>query len=375
MSQVSDILSQLDRQVTVALDKSQDLSHLPIEDWPTFIKGFLQRNFTRQHTQKNAQVRWMVAEKIRSSLWHLQWTLSSWIERATVLVPYERLQQNLHFLATLTKLQADADVFLHAQNLAKKYYDDDDYYGNSSRLRQASQWDIERVNCTAKSLNDLVSHLETFGTTTDTSTDPHNFAQVVADALPVVQAFQDYLPTFCSVLNDADILDLTPKRIEEKTVELAITLPVATSAAKSAVWQPLARVQQEKNADAFQGFVIGIVLEPGDPENRDLHQQWISAEEIEKACLHWSIHHQRIGFEHQEWPEQQGVNNPDAICVWNWIEYGSPLIGGYQVKPGTWLQAWQFISEEKKEAVKNYEINGFSPGGMTTVWKDPQSKE
>lgn len=135
---------------------------------------------------------------------------------------------------------------------------------------------------------------------------------------------------------------------------------------EKAAFQP---IQIDKAAADFQGFVIGIVLEPGCPEKRDLHDQWMSKEEIMKACLHWSTYFQRVGIQHTEWAEQQGVQHPDFVCVWNWIEYGCPVIGGYEVKPGTWLQAYQAVSERGMQMLKNYEINGLSPGGMGTVWR------
>lgn len=166
------------------------------------------------------------------------------------------------------------------------------------------------------------------------------------DSLPIAD-WQKYLPGF---------FERTNKQLKLEKIQQSLS------------FKP---IQQEvkKSAD-FQGFVIGIMLEPSTPENPDLHGQWISAEEVEKSCLHWSRYHQRIGFNHNQWSEKQGPENPDAICLWNWIEYGSPVIGGYQVRPGTWLQAWQFISEEKKRQVQNYEINSFSPGGMATVIKN-----
>lgn len=138
--------------------------------------------------------------------------------------------------------------------------------------------------------------------------------------------------------------------------------------------EPTLTTETKAVAD-FQGFVIGIVLEPGCPEKPDLHGQWMSAEDIERSCDNWSLYHQRVGIQHQEWAEQQGINHPDFVCVRNWIEYGCPIIGGYKVKPGTWLQAYQAVSERGIAMLKNYEINGLSPGGIGTVWASPKQEE
>jgi hypothetical protein len=160
----------------------------------------------------------------------------------------------------------------------------------------------------------------------------------------------------------------------QRNLSKACELPsvsVETEALSKAAFQPIEINNIDKAAADFQGFVIGIVLEPGREDKRDMHGQWMSKEEIYKACLNWSTYSQKVGIQHTEWAAQQGVNHPDFVCVWNWIEYGCPVIGGYEVKPGTWLQAYQAVSERGMQMLKNYQINGLSPGGLGTVWKSP----
>lgn len=154
-----------------------------------------------------------------------------------------------------------------------------------------------------------------------------------------------------------------------------IELPQVEVNKSQSQFQPLSLGRMDKAVADFQGFVIGIVLEPGCPERPDLHGQWMSAEDIERSCDHWSLFSQKVGIQHQEWAEQQGVNHPDFVCVRNWIEYGEPVIGGYKVKPGTWLQAYQAVSERGIQMLKNYEINGLSPGGIGTVWASPKQED
>lgn len=152
--------------------------------------------------------------------------------------------------------------------------------------------------------------------------------------------------------------------------------PVATSVSEEKGspahnWRPITTETDRSVAD-FQGFVTGIVLEPGTPEDRDLHGNYMSAEEIHKAFLHWSVNFQRIDIMHDPSTEAGAFDHPDFRCVANWIEYGCPIIGGYQVKPGTWLQSYQAMNEQARQALLNNQINGLSPSGLTTFWRDPE---
>lgn len=389
MADVTAVLRELDQQFLAAVERGADLNELPVSDWKTFAKGFAQRNavnFTKADTKR---MRWMVAEKIVISCWAMGWELPYLIERAYLICPYDQVQKNLSLLSTLTRLEADAIIYLAAQQAvtteaardavqakAKRYWDDWDDYDYSG-VRQPSQWDIKKVNSISDQITELITYLTLFGTEAETGNDPHGYAQVVADALPIIQEFQTYYPTFCALLNDNNVLNLTEKVIVKDPVELKITLPTTETAeaqmsANSVTARQLVTVKTNRAADEFQGFGVFIVLEPRAEDDRDLHGNYISAEEVEKACLHWSINHQRIDVGHDASNEADAFTHPDFRLVWNWMEYGEPVIGGYKVRPGTWMQAYQAMSEEGKAMFQNHEINALSPAGDCTFWRDPK---
>lgn len=386
------VLRDVDKQFIALVEKGADLSKLPITDWQAFAKGFASRNAIQVHTKR---MRWMVAEKILCSCYYMGWDLPWLMERGYLIFPYEQVQKNLSLLSLLARLEADGVIYLAAQQAsqvqanksvsatpatASKYYDAwGDWYTDG--VRKPSEWDIEQVNCINQNLTDLITYLTLFAEETETGNDPHNYAAVVAEALPVVQEFKDYFPTFCALLNEANVLDLTEKVVIEEPVELAITLPETTStaqaekSAKSQQWKPLVRVQKNNSVSDFQGFFVGIVLEPRAEDDRDLDGCYMSREEVEKAANYWSVNHQRVRVNHEDGTEANAFEHPDFRLVYNWVEQGEPVIGGYKIRPGTWMQAYQAVSEKGKSMIQNYEINGLSPGGPTNIWRDPKPSE
>lgn len=395
MASTQTLLQDLDRRFEAVVQRGGDLSTLPIADWQAFAKGYVTRNATRIEARRT---RGLVAEKIyQICCWDLGWYLPSLIEQGYTLFPYEQTQKHLALLAALRRLEADSIIYLAAQEAQKaeanktaeanrsaspaqalnqKYYDD---WGCwiESYTRPANEWHIEKINKINTSLTDLLTYLTLFATETETGADPHNYAQVVADSAPVIQEFQTYFPTFCAILNAENVLDLTEKVIVYEPAQLEIALPELMSNERSVKPKALAKAQADKMATDFQGFMISIALEPRsaaeiEADTRDLHGNHISKEEIRKAALHWSIHGRKVRIEHDEKTEALNGEHPDWLCVFNWIQYGDAVIGGYLVKDGTWLQAWQAMSEPAKTALQNYEINGLSPGGMATFWRDPK---
>ena len=385
MANVDTILKDLDREVLATVRRGGSLSELPIADWQAFVPGFVQRNAVKARAERT---RWLVAEKIYCAAWSLRWELPWLIQRSYTIFPYEQVQMHLAFVALLQRLEADSLIYLAAQEsakaeasqsvgavpaVAKRYWDDwGDWVDNG--VRQPSEWDIKRVNGIADELANLAAYLTLFTTETESAADPHDLAGVVAAALTEVQAFQAHFPAFCAVLNEANILDLTEKVIVKEPVELNIDLPTVTVADRSHTCRPLAPATAEgataTDATTFQGYFIGIVLEPRDENDRDLDNCWMSKEEIAKAYMHWSIHHQRVRVSHDPATEAGAFEHEHYRVVGNWLQFGDTVIGGYKVKDGTWLQSYQCMSEQSKSDVQNYAINSLSPGGMCNVWKD-----
>lgn len=478
MAHIDTVLKQLDSEVIATVKRGGDLNQLPIADWQAFVPGFVKRNAVTASAQRT---RGLVAEKIYCAVWNLRWDLPSLIERSFLAFPYDQVQLHLSFLNLLWKLLADSVLYLAAQEAAKtetaravsaapaaakRYWDEWDNW-NEGDVRRPCEWDIERVNHTANELANLAAYLTLFASETEIGADPHDFAGAVAAALPDVQAFQAHFPTFCAVLNEANVLNLTEKIIVREPVELKVALPTTeatraktsitahdsqwagamiqhhqgaidmaetglkkvsnaqlkkfmkgvisaqseerdfleqfvdpekdadegdvdtaemsrpagarlptvTVAEKAHPWRPLAQVEKANSTADFQGFFIGIVLEPRAEDDRDLDNCYMSREEIEKACDHWSIHHQKIRVNHDPDTEGGAFEHEDYRCIRNWIEYGEPIIGGYPVRAGTWLQAYQCMSEQAKSDVENHVINGLSPNGPVTIWKDKPKEE
>jgi len=392
MADTATLLAQLDRRFEQAVAEGAALDTLPISDWAAFAAGYAARNATRADARRT---RGLVAEKIACRCWDLDWVLPRLIEYGYTIFPYEQTQSHLSFLSSLKRLEADSLIYLAAQAQAQqaqteanrsaesaplkapapRYYDD---WGNwiDCYTRHPSEWDIERVNGINQALTELITYLTLFEAEVETGADPHGYAAVVAAALPVIQSFQAGFPAFCAVLNEANVLDLTEKVIVREPVQLQIALPEITGSERSLQPRAIA-AQADKTAADFQGYMVAIVLEPRSAEEiaadaRDLHGNFISKEEIRKAALHWSIHGRKVRIEHDASTEALNGEHPDWLNVFNWIQEGDTVIGGYLVKDGTWLQSWQAMSPAAVEALKNYEINGLSPGGYATFWRDPK---
>lgn len=363
--EVEQLIAEVDKRVLTAIEKNKSLKDLPIEDWSLFAPGFIQRNY-RQNVEKKAEpvLIEFLHDKIVQNIWAFDWMIP-WSFEA---FEKERAHKNMDFLNALFRLKIDVILFLKSwtqKSLVKKSYYED------YRIREACSWDIEWANDAAKNVSGLIQMCQGFQGVEPQSDRFTSLRQSVLEKLPILQEFSDFLPEFCSVLDQSGFLDLTDKVVEEEEATLDFALPSLKCASEKAGFKPLAKTVNKSVAD-FQGFVIGIVLEPGSPDNRDLHDQWISKEEIFKAAMFWSLNSQKVGIQHEEWPEEQGVNHPDFVCVFNWIQYGDTVIGGQTVKDGTWLQAYQAMNDDAKAKLQNYELNGLSPGGMATVWKDKE---
>lgn len=368
-SKTADFIQQIDKHTLACLEKGH-LPNIPeIKDLSVYMAGFVSRNMATAAIEKTA---WATAQSIRGELMNLDWDLLWLIRWSSECFEYAQAKKNLSFASMIISLITDLEFYWKARSV--KYWDEC-YWDNG--FRTASPWDIHRVNGINKSLANVVELVESYISVDDPG-DKYGLKQNLTDALPAIREFIAYFPTFCDALNQNNYLDLTDKVIvEDLAPTLEVVLPSQTdkSAQQKRAFTPLAKITENKAVADFQGFVIGIVLEPGSPERPDLHGQWMSAEDIERSCDHWSLFSQKVGIQHQEWAEQQGINHPDFVCVRNWIEYGEPIIGGYKVKPGTWLQAYQAVSERGVQMLKNYEINGLSPGGIGTVWAAPKQEE
>lgn len=368
-SSIADVLQQIDKHTVACLEKGQ-LPNIPeIKDLSVYMAGFVSRNVGFAQTIQKTS--WAIAQSIKIALMHLDWDLLGLVRWSAECFEYAQAKKNLAFASLMISLITDLEFYWKARST--KFWDD--CYWNDG-IRIASSWDINRVNSINTTLSEVVELAESYISIDDPG-DKYGLKQSLTEAIPAIREFIAYFPTFCDVLNQNHFLDLTDKVIvEDLAPTLEVILPSQTdkSITKRA-FSPLAKMTENKAVADFQGFVVGIVLEPGSPDKPDLHGQWMSAEDIERSCDNWSLYHQRVGIQHQEWAEQQGINHPDFVCVRNWIEYGCPVIGGYKVKPGTWLQAYQAVSERGIAMLKNYEINGLSPGGIGTVWASPVQEE
>ena len=105
------------------------------------------------------------------------------------------------------------------------------------------------------------------------------------------------------------------------------------------------KVEEEKR------LVTGIVIEP---ETEDTYGDIISAEEIEKAMIHFMEGNPQIRVEHD--PDYK----PKVSIIENWIEREGRLMGEQFVKAGTWLMTTKVFDDTVWEMIKSGKLNGLS---------------
>jgi len=169
-------------------------------------------------------------------------------------------------------------------------------------------------------------------------------------------------------------LDQIKERIIEKNIE-SITqneVNVIFDIAKS--FKPAETPAKDDNSKNYQyivksaskGIVTGIVLEPGDENQRDLQGQFLNEEEIEKAMYVFMTNHQNLGLQHQSILKSGKDSNRQAVLIENYIAPQDITIGTETVKKGSWIQTWQTFGEVKEMIDKGLKT-GFSIGGTGIV--------
>lgn len=344
-------LEQIDNEVIERIQSGRSLTDLEyIEDWPTYMAGFVQRQAQTQ--TPNAGIMTALYQTTET----LCWSLSFWFEMSGRFFPYEQAQNHVDLLYRLNRLKLALCFALEGEQSERGY--GESYSMGESYEIEPCPWDIEQVNAVKRCLENFVEFagLAPAYSEIDNELEP---------ALSAVHAFYAFYPQFCKILDDNNFLHLTEKVIRPTTPKLEVEMADPDN------YIPFEAFKAEKMATDFQGFVVGKVLEPGTANGpRDLHNQWISKEEIEKAALYWSIHGRKIRVQHDESTEAINGEHPDFLCVFNWIQRGDTVIGGQTVKDGTWMQAWQAMSDWAKEKLYNREITCFSPGSWMKVKKD-----
>jgi hypothetical protein len=105
-------------------------------------------------------------------------------------------------------------------------------------------------------------------------------------------------------------------------------------------------------------YVLGIVLEPQDPQNPvDSQGDVYDAETIRLAAYRFMEEYRNIGLQHS------GLINDKVKILESWIQREDTVIGGQNVLAGSWLMAVRVLDDELWAAVKDGKITGFSIGG------------
>lgn len=112
------------------------------------------------------------------------------------------------------------------------------------------------------------------------------------------------------------------------------------------VWSiDFVKVEEEKH------LVTGIVMEP---EVEDTYGDIISAEEIEKAMIHFMEGEPKIRVEHDP------NSRPKVAIIENWIEREGRVIGKQLIRAGTWLMTTKVLDDKVWQKIKSGELTGYS---------------
>lgn len=109
----------------------------------------------------------------------------------------------------------------------------------------------------------------------------------------------------------------------------------------------------EKNAESH--YLTGIVYEP---LTEDAHGNYMTAEEIKKAADWYEANGKNVDIQHSFKPTD------GAKVVKSWIAKSGEVIGGVDIKEGTWLIKMEITDEKIWKAIEDGEITGFSMGGV-----------
>ena len=109
----------------------------------------------------------------------------------------------------------------------------------------------------------------------------------------------------------------------------------------------------EKNVESH--YLIGIVYEPN---TEDAHGNYMTADEIKKAADWYEANGKNVDVQHSFKPTD------GAKVVKSWIAKSGEVIGGVDIKEGTWLIKMEITDEKIWKAIEDGEITGFSMGGV-----------
>lgn len=194
-------------------------------------------------------------------------------------------------------------------------------------------------------------------------------------------SIEEFKPTLTNLLRYADEKNLMWLTERNRPTEYPSSMPELEITKKKALdeWDKWTKkfdiksVRSIKGHKIFRGIATGVVIQPGDPDNTDLHGDWMSAEAIEEAMINYMVNSQVLGINHVEFSEKQGIHHPDYVCIENWITKCDQVIGGDFIKKGTWMRTIIAVSDRGRELLETRQLNGFSPAGLAYV--RPAQKE
>ncbi|MBP2635547.1 MAG: phage protease XkdF family protein [Firmicutes bacterium] len=111
---------------------------------------------------------------------------------------------------------------------------------------------------------------------------------------------------------------------------------------------PILKVDEEKR------IVTGIVYEP---DALDAHDEFMTAEEIEKSAHQFLKDYRNIDKQHDFVAGQ-------AEVVESWIAKAEEKLGDQDIKKGTWLMSVHVPDDDTWGEIKKGELTGFSMGGV-----------
>lgn len=118
-------------------------------------------------------------------------------------------------------------------------------------------------------------------------------------------------------------------------------------------------------ADEEKQLVTGIVYEP---ETLDSHEDFMTAEEIEKAA------HQFLQ-DYRQVDKQHNFRSGYGEVVESYVAKSEHVIGDQVIHPGTWVMTVKVDDQDTWEAVKKGEITGFSMAGIAEVIENTVEEE
>ena len=120
-----------------------------------------------------------------------------------------------------------------------------------------------------------------------------------------------------------------------------------------------------KKVDTEERTITAVVLEPNpieDGETNDLHNDYYTAEEVEKACKSFNEYCNTPNLEHE-------LNVSKEVCeiLKSFILPVPAKIGSQDVKEGSWIQVWKIHNDELWDMVKDGSFTGFSIGCVANI--------